>query len=108
MAYNACLPERRLLPTSENGEIVLAQGRLRETLIYRLAELQITDYGIGMPAGARKAKAGLATNIIQALTSQLQAEVKLSRANTGTIVSVEHMQIAAVRSSGAPAAVTAI
>ncbi len=70
--------------------------------------LSVTDNGVGMPADGVKTKAGLGSNIIQALTSQLQAEVKVSGANPGTVVSVEHTQIAAVRSSGATTAVTAI
>ncbi|MEI9931816.1 MAG: hypothetical protein WDM89_15080 [Rhizomicrobium sp.] len=57
--------------------------------------------------GAR-AKPGLGTNIVQALTSQLQALVKISDANPGTIVSIAHTQIAAVQSAGAAAAVSAI
>jgi two-component sensor histidine kinase len=58
--------------------------------------LSVMDNGIGMPADDTDAKPGLGTSIVQALTSQLQSEVKVSGANPGTIVSVVHSQIAAV------------
>jgi two-component sensor histidine kinase len=58
--------------------------------------LSIADNGVGMPADGAGSKPGLGTSIVQALTSQLQAHVKISDANPGTIVSVEHTQIAAV------------
>ncbi|MEI9930123.1 MAG: sensor histidine kinase [Rhizomicrobium sp.] len=46
-------------------------------------KLSVTDNGVGMLAGGVKAKPGLGTNIIQALTSQLQADIKISDANRG-------------------------
>ena len=63
--------------------------------------LSVTDNGVGMPTDGARAKPGLGTNIVQALTSQLQAHVKISDANPGTIVSIAHTQIAAVQSAGA-------
>ena len=62
-------------------------------------KLSVTDNGVGMPADGEGAKPGLGTNIIQALTSQLKAQVKISDANPGTIVSIAHTQIAAVQSA---------
>ncbi len=58
--------------------------------------LSVTDSGIGMPADTTAAKPGLGTSIVQALTAQLQAQVKISDANPGTIVSIAHTQIAAL------------
>ena len=69
--------------------------------------LSVADDGVGMPADATRAKPGLGTSIVQALTGQLQAHVKISDANPGTIVSIAHTQIAAVQSAGANAAVRA-
>jgi len=65
--------------------------------------LSVTDNGVGMPQGSG-IKPGLGTNIIQALTNQLQAQLKLSDANPGTAVSISHMQISAVRPAGVPGA----
>jgi two-component sensor histidine kinase len=59
--------------------------------------LSVTDNGVGMPADAVDAKPGLGTSIVQALTMQLHATVKVSDAKPGTVVSVAHTQIAAVR-----------
>ena len=61
--------------------------------------LSVTDNGVGMPADAANAKPGLGTNIVQALTAQLQAVVKIADANPGTAVTIAHTQIAAVRNS---------
>ena len=61
--------------------------------------LSVTDNGVGMPSGDVKVKPGLGTNIVQALTSQLQADIKISDAHPGTIVSIAHTQIAAVQSA---------
>jgi two-component sensor histidine kinase len=59
----------------------------------------VTDNGIGMPADSESAKPGLGTSIVQALTMQLHALVKVSDARPGTAVSVTHTQIAAVRNT---------
>lgn len=64
--------------------------------------LSVTDDGIGMPRDSAKAKPGLGTSIVQALTKQLQAVIRVSDANPGTLVSVAHAQIAAVHGAGAP------
>jgi two-component sensor histidine kinase len=59
--------------------------------------LSVTDNGVGMPAESANAKGGLGTSIVQALTAQLQALVKISDANPGTAVSITHAQIIAVQ-----------
>jgi two-component sensor histidine kinase len=61
--------------------------------------LSVSDNGVGMPADAANAKPGLGTSIVQALTAQLHAVIKVSDANPGTNVSIAHTQIAAVRSA---------
>jgi len=61
--------------------------------------LSVTDDGVGMPPDATDAKPGLGTNIVQALTAQLQAVVRIADANPGTAVTIAHTQIAAVRNS---------
>lgn len=67
--------------------------------------LSVTDNGVGMSTDGAKAKAGLGSNIVQALTSQLQAHIKISDAKPGTTVSVAHTQIAAVQSTDAISAI---
>jgi two-component sensor histidine kinase len=61
--------------------------------------LSVVDNGIGMPKGAETPKAGLGTSIVQALTHQLQAQIKVGDSNPGTSVCVFHSQIAATDSS---------
>jgi two-component sensor histidine kinase len=60
--------------------------------------LSVSDTGVGMPKDVTTAKPGLGTNIVQALAAQLQATIKISEAHPGTIISIVHTQIAAVRS----------
>ena len=59
--------------------------------------LSVTDNGIGMPADAADAKPGLGSSIVQALTAQPHAVIKVADANPGTAVSIARMQIAAVK-----------
>ena len=65
--------------------------------------LSVNDDGIGMPRDAASAKAGLGTSIIQALSAQLNAVIRIADANPGTAVTIAHTQIAAVRQAAAPA-----
>jgi two-component system, sensor histidine kinase PdtaS len=58
--------------------------------------LSVTDDGIGMPTDATIAKPGLGTSIIQALSAQLHAAIKVSDVHPGTAVYVAHTQIAIV------------
>jgi len=55
--------------------------------------LSVVDNGIGMPKGAETPKAGLGTSIIQALTQQLQAHIKVADSKPGTSVCVSYSQI---------------
>jgi two-component sensor histidine kinase len=52
--------------------------------------LSVTDNGIGMSSGNDAPKAGLGTGIVEALTNNLQGEVRLSDANPGTAVTITH------------------
>ena len=63
--------------------------------------LSVTDNGIGMPADGEGAKPGLGTSIVQALTRQLKAVIKVADANPGTAVSVAHTHIAVVQTDHA-------
>jgi len=54
--------------------------------------LSVTDNGIGMPADMEDAKAGLGTNIIEALAKRLDAEIQITSANPGTSVRIVHPQ----------------
>jgi two-component sensor histidine kinase len=51
--------------------------------------LSVSDNGIGTPAGER-AKPGLGTGIVEALSRQLDASVRVSDASPGTTVSIIH------------------
>jgi two-component system, sensor histidine kinase PdtaS len=59
-------------------------------------KLSVTDNGVGMRAGASTAKPGLGTNIIEALTRQLDALVEVKDAKPGTAVSIVHTGIAQI------------
>lgn len=64
--------------------------------------LSVIDDGVGMPIDAASAKPGLGTSIIQALTRQLQAVVRIADANPGTAVYIAHSKIAAVQHARSP------
>jgi two-component sensor histidine kinase len=70
--------------------------------------LSVTDDGVGMDADATSTKAGLGTSIVQALTRQLQAAIRVSDANPGTAVTIAHTQIAAVQNATAMQAERAV
>lgn len=59
--------------------------------------LAVTDNGAGMPTDATGAKPGLGTSIVQALTRQLNASIKVADAAPGTAVFVAHTQIGIVQ-----------
>lgn len=52
--------------------------------------LSVRDNGVGMAKDPAVAKPGLGTNIVQALSSQLEAEITVSDADPGTLVSIAH------------------
>jgi len=58
--------------------------------------LYVKDNGIGMPADDT-AKPGLGTSIVEALASQLEAEVQVTNANPGTAVAIVHSPMALVQ-----------
>ncbi|MBA3677211.1 MAG: response regulator [Sphingosinicella sp.] len=59
--------------------------------------LTVTDDGVGMPADPALIRTGLGTSIVQALARQLQATINAVPAEAGTIISIEHSQVALVR-----------
>jgi two-component system, sensor histidine kinase PdtaS len=65
--------------------------------------LSVSDTGVGMPKDPENSKAGLGTNIVQALAGQLQATIKIAEAHPGTMVSIAHTQISAVQSAASAA-----
>jgi len=56
--------------------------------------LCVRDDGVGMPTTARK---GLGSSIVQALARQLSATVETTPQHPGTLVSIEHTQVALVQ-----------
>lgn len=58
--------------------------------------LSVSDNGVGMPTASEGAKAGLGTNIVEALAKSLDSEVMVASANPGVAISIVHAQIAAV------------
>ena len=58
--------------------------------------LSVADDGVGMPDPSEGKKAGLGTSIVEALATQLKAQVKITDTKPGTRVSIVHAQIAAV------------
>lgn len=58
--------------------------------------LSVSDDGVGMPDDPALVRTGLGTSIVQALARQLDATVDVAPAAPGTIVCVEHIQVALV------------
>jgi two-component sensor histidine kinase len=52
--------------------------------------LSVKDDGIGLPTGTRRAKAGLGTGIIEALTKHLGASFEVIASNPGVAVAISH------------------
>ncbi len=59
--------------------------------------LTVKDDGVGMPTDPALIRTGLGTSIVQALARQLQATVDAKPAMPGTIISIEHSQVALVK-----------
>lgn len=76
---------KHAFPGHRKGRIVVAYRR--DSLGWTLS---VSDNGVGMPKDANSAKPGLGTNIVQALSAQLQADLQVSDANPGTTVSIAH------------------
>ena len=68
----------------------------------------MTDNGVGMPADAARAKPGLGTSIVEALTSATAGACQGFRRLPGTLVAITHAQISAVQSANATIAERAI
>ena len=52
--------------------------------------LSVKDNGVGIPAGTRKAEAGLGTGIIEALTKNLGATMQVFASNPGLAITIFH------------------
>jgi two-component sensor histidine kinase len=52
--------------------------------------LSVTDDGVGMPTGDRKAQAGLGTGIIEALTKHLGASLEMKTSNLGVAITISN------------------
>ncbi len=59
--------------------------------------LSVEDNGVGMPSDPSVIRTGLGTSIVQALARQLQATVDTGPATPGTVISIEHRQVALVK-----------
>lgn len=58
--------------------------------------LSVSDDGVGMPKELPLTRSGLGTSIVQALARQLEATVETVPAAPGTVVCIEHVQVALV------------
>ncbi len=65
--------------------------------------LSVTDDGIGMPAGADKAKPGLGTGIVEALARQLRGHIRITDALPGVALTLTHDQVDALDGVSLPA-----
>ena len=66
--------------------------------------LSVADDGIGIPGGRDAPKSGLGTGIVEALTKNLQGEIRLSGANPGTVVTISHREATGLRADISDAA----
>lgn len=83
---------KHAFPHGRTGKIIVAYQRQGPNWT-----LSVSDDGIGIPVGAASPKPGLGTSIVEALATQLGAEVHVASSVLGTVVSITHAQIAAVR-----------
>lgn len=65
--------------------------------------LSVDDDGVGMSDDPEVAKPGLGTSIVEALATQLEAEVQVGNARPGTTVEIAHSDLAVVRGAVAQA-----
>ena len=80
---------KHAFPNDRSGRIVVDYRSHQDGWI-----LSVSDDGVGMGGGRKKAAAGLGTSLVEALAKQLQADVRIARAKPGTAVSVAHPQAA--------------
>ncbi len=59
--------------------------------------LSVADDGIGIAKGSNAPKSGLGTGIVEALTKNLGAEIELTNANPGTVVTISHREATGLR-----------
>jgi two-component sensor histidine kinase len=81
---------KHAFPENRNGKIVIDYRSTGENWT-----LSVNDDGIGMAAGEEKAKPGLGTGIIEALTRQIQGVIRVVDAKPGTSVTISHDEAAA-------------
>lgn len=58
--------------------------------------LSVSDDGVGMPDASERVKAGLGTGIVEALAGQLEANIVITSADPGTIVTVTRKSAAQI------------
>ena len=76
---------KHAFPAHRSGKIIVDfQSQLDEWV------LSVTDDGVGIPEGAFEAKPGLGTGIVDAISKQLDAHVRVTDASPGTKISVVH------------------
>ncbi|MBA2126721.1 histidine kinase [Hyphomicrobium methylovorum] len=66
--------------------------------------LTVTDDGVGMPSDPEKAKAGLGTGIVEALSKQLGGKISVSSGGPGTTVQIVFNKVVAKDVDARPAA----
>ncbi|QDX26113.1 PAS domain-containing protein [Sphingomonas suaedae] len=78
---------KHAFPEGRQGKIIVDYGSEGPAWT-----LSVVDDGVGMPKAPTQAaaKAGLGTNIVQALAKQLEARITIFDAEPGTAVSLEH------------------
>lgn len=78
---------KHAFPDGQRGSITVDYDQRGENWT-----LSVADDGVGMSMSASEPKAGLGTNIVQALAKQLDAIVSVSDRNPGTAVSLDHSE----------------
>lgn len=78
---------KHAFPGHRHGEILVSYRGQGPNWI-----LAVSDNGIGMPKDGAKPEPGLGTSIIEALAKQLSADIRVTDAMPGTLVSVVHDQ----------------
>lgn len=81
---------KHAFPNQRNGKIVVDYHSKGKDWT-----LHVGDNGIGMPADTKEKKSGLGTGIVEALSNQLEAEIVVTDAKPGTIISIAHVNAVA-------------
>ena len=85
---------KHAFPENRNGRILVSYQSHGPNW-----KLSVSDDGVGMPAESTSPKAGLGTNIVEALAKSLNAEISVAKANPGTLISIAHARVAAVHAA---------